>query len=135
MKEHRPVVFPKDRGADLDEAIGPNSDQEPVERQMMKSAECDAIVHARVAARLAVGNDVSCTEQLPMAKVAQGAFLSVGRQDALAKRTLMQPTPHDCGDVGSARLRVFGNPCRTFDGIFRCPLGEACIVNCDPEGK
>jgi len=58
MKEHRPVVLPKDRGADLHQAIGPDSDKEPVERQMMKSAERDAIVHAGLAAGLSVGNDV-----------------------------------------------------------------------------
>jgi len=68
-----------------------------------------------------------------MAKAAQGACLFVGSQDALAKRALVESPPHHGCDVGPARLRIFGDGHWTLAGVFRCPLGEAGVVDGNSE--
>ncbi len=65
-REHRAVRFLEYGWAHLDDVVGPNGEEEPIERGVMQLAERDAIRDQRLALGVAVRGDLRCVEKFLM---------------------------------------------------------------------
>jgi hypothetical protein len=75
--QHRAVRLAEDRRADLDDAVGANGEEEPVELSVMELAKRDAVADDRLALGVALGRDVRRVQELQAAQPAEGASLGV----------------------------------------------------------
>ncbi len=62
--EHRAVRFTQDRRPHLDDVVGPNGEEEPIERRVMQLAQRHAVADDRLALDVAVGCDVDRVQEL-----------------------------------------------------------------------
>lgn len=73
--EHRTVNFAQDGRPDLDHVVGPDREEPPIERGVVKLAECDAVRDDWVSFINSVRDDVRRVEQFLMPQQAQCAAL------------------------------------------------------------
>ena len=83
--KHRAVVLGEDRRLDLDHVVGPDREEEAVERGVVQLAQRDTVAYYRLAFRVAVWRDVGRVEQLLMPQAAECASVLVRAQDPLAE--------------------------------------------------
>ena len=102
--EHRAVRFPQDRRPHLDDVVGPNGEEEPIERGVMQLAEGDAVADDRLALGVAVGRDVRRVQKLLMPESAERATVGVRSNHSLTEGDLVQPTAERRGHIGTPRL-------------------------------
>ena len=85
VQQHRPILLVQDLSPNLDDVVGPDPDELPVEGGVVQLAERETILDSRLAAGLRVWNDVGSVEQLLMAETAQCALLPVGAEHSFAE--------------------------------------------------
>jgi hypothetical protein len=90
-QEHWAVGFLKNRPPHLDGVIGPNGQEEAVERGMMQLTKREAVADDRVAFVFSIRDNVGSVEEFAVAKPAQRTLFSVGIQNLFAKSLLMKP--------------------------------------------
>ena len=78
--EHRAVRFGEDGRADLDDIVGSDGEEEPIERGVMEFAQRDAVADHRLTLGVAVGGDVRRVQELLVAQPAEGAAFGVGER-------------------------------------------------------
>ncbi len=84
--EHRAVRFGEDGRADLDDVVGSDGEEEPIERGVVELAQGDAVADHRLALGVAVWRDVRRVQELLVAQPAEGAALGVGAKYPLTQR-------------------------------------------------
>jgi len=117
----------------LDDVVGPDTQEESVKSGMVESAQGKSIPNLRLAARIYVRNDMGCVQQLFVAKPAEGALPAIGLQDPLSKSPPVQPKTHRCCDVYSpGRLCLFMK--RTLAGGVPQPrVTDVIDGNCESQ--
>jgi hypothetical protein len=119
--EHRAVRFPQDGRAHLDDVVGPNGEEEPIERGVMQLAQGDAVADDRLALDIAVGRDVRRVQEFLVSESAQRASFRVRSNHPLTEGDLVQPTAERCGHIRTPRLgRVLTDGQRTQGIALGC---------------
>jgi hypothetical protein len=113
VPEHRPILLPKNVPTDLDNEIGTNTEDVPIERGMVELAEGKTVGNGRFAQRVAVRQDVGGIEQLHMTQPAHGALFPIRSEHTFSERDLMHPHVYLGGDVAPSNL----GDCRRTIGI------------------
>ena len=102
VPEHRTVDLVENVRAHLDMEVGADAQDVPVERGMVDLAECETVGHDRLAAGMAVRQDVRGVEELRVLQSADGALGTVGYQDLLAELGLVDADQAFLRDVGAS---------------------------------
>jgi len=82
-----------------------DSQDVPVERRVMEFAEGEAVWDCGLTPRMSVRQDVGGLQQLIVPQATNCTLLTVGPQDTLPERFLMQATLCKAGDVLAPGLR------------------------------
>ncbi len=85
--EHGAIRFQEDGRPHLDDVVGPNGEEEPIERGVMQLAQRDAVADDRLALGVAVERDVRCVQELLVAESAERAALGIPADHPLRKAT------------------------------------------------
>lgn len=103
MDKHRAILFFKHISADLDDAIGTDTEKVPVKGGVVQLAEGKSVGDGWVTS-LRIRNDMSRVKQLVMAQVTDSTVLAVRSEDSLSKSALMQSLPDSRRYVVSSGL-------------------------------
>ena len=91
IAQHRSVDFFEDVRTNFDLQIGANAEDVPVKRGVVDFAECESVRHDRLAAGMAVWQNVGGVEKFCVPEPTYGTRGAVGDQDPLAELSLMDP--------------------------------------------
>ena len=129
---------------DLDHVVGPDGEEEAIERGVMELAQRDAVADQRLALGVAVRRDVHRVQELQMAQPAEGAALGVRAGTRLTGRP--SRLARECGERGCdpAKFRRVSPSERGQGGaigrvgakaILCGPVGNAYPASCRILGK
>ena len=85
--EHRAVRFLEDGRPHFDDVVGPNGEEEPIERRVMQLVERDAVADDRLAFGVAIGRDVCRVQKLLMPESTERSALGVRSNHPLTEGT------------------------------------------------
>src|SRR3954463_2481757 len=107
--EHRAIGLGENRGAHFDRVVGPNREEEPIERGVVQLAERETVANDRLALELAVRGDVRSIEQLVVPQPAQRASLLVRTHHALTKSNQVKAAAERGGHICPTRLWILSD--------------------------
>ncbi len=131
--QRRGVALVRLEDPNLDDVVGPDTDELTVEGGVVQLTERETILDPRLAVWLRVWNDVGGVEQLLVAETAQGALLPVGAQHSFAERTLVEPYLELARDVAPSLVPPLAPEIVGSHNTVLGPLEHARIIESDAE--
>ena len=101
MDQHRSIGFLQDVTPNFNHEVRPDTDEIPVERSVMQTAQGSTIADCGHAQRISVGHDVRGFQKLVTLQPADCAVVLVRSNDAFAKLSLMKALTKDARCVTS----------------------------------
>lgn len=99
MSQRGPVLLGEHVRAHLDNVIGTQPDDLPIECAVMQSAQRQSVRDNWFTEKIGIRDDVSGVEQLFMTKATEGTFTPICLQHSFPKRALVHPNSHLSGCV------------------------------------